>query len=156
MGLPDGSCALNYTVTKPLGVVAVVSPWNLPMLLMTWKLGPALMAGNTIVAKPSEETPSSVTLLAEVIKDAGLPDGVFNLVHGFGPGSAGEYLTSHKEIDAITFTGESKTGSAIMKVAADDVKAVSFELGGKNAAVVFDDADFDAAVKGVARSSFLN
>lgn len=152
----DGGVLFNYTVRKPLGVVAVISPWNLPLLLLTWKLGPALAMGNTVVCKPSEETPSSATLLAQVMHDAGLPPGVFNLVHGFGPGSAGEYLTRQPQISAVSFTGESRTGSAIMKAVADGVKEVSFELGGKNAAVVFADADFDAAVEGVTRSSFFN
>ena len=152
----DGLGALNYTVRKPLGVVAIISPWNLPLLLLTWKIAPALACGNTVVAKPSEESPSSATLLAEVIRDAGLPDGVFNLVHGLGGGSAGEFLTRHPGIDAVTFTGESRTGSTIMKAVADGMKEVSFELGGKNAAVVFADADFDAAVAGVVRSSFTN
>ncbi|GGO65505.1 2-hydroxymuconic semialdehyde dehydrogenase [Bowmanella pacifica] len=153
---PDGKGALNYSLPKPLGVVAVIAPWNLPLLLLTWKLAPALAAGNCIVAKPSEETPSSATLLAEVMHEAGIPPGVFNLIHGFGPNSAGEYLTSHAHIDAITFTGESRTGSAIMRAAAEHVKPLSFELGGKNAAIIFDDADFDAAVEGTARSVFTN
>ena len=151
----DGS-ALNYSINKPLGVIGVISPWNLPLLLMTWKLAPALAAGNTVVAKPSEETPSTATLLAEVMHTVGIPPGVFNLVHGFGPGSAGEFLTRHRGVDAITFTGESTTGSAIMKAVADTVKPVSFELGGKNAAIIFEDADFDAAVAGTARSTFTN
>ncbi len=151
----DGG-ALNYSVNKPLGVVGIISPWNLPLLLLTWKVAPALAAGNTVVAKPSEETPSSATLLAEVCHETGIPHGVFNLVHGFGPGSAGEFLTRHPGVDAITFTGESSTGTAIMKAVADTVKPVSFELGGKNAALVFEDADFDAAVKGTARSVFTN
>lgn len=153
---PDGHGALNYTVRKPLGVVGVISPWNLPFLLLTWKLGPALAAGNTVVAKPSEETPATAALLAEVMHEAGVPAGVFNLVHGFGPGSAGEFITRHAGIDAITFTGETATGSAIMRAAADNVKPLSFELGGKNAAVVFDDADLDKAVDGTVRSVFSN
>ena len=155
MDTPDGSGALNYAIRKPMGVIAVIAPWNLPLLLLTWKLAPALAMGNCVIAKPSEETPGSATLLAEVIHDTGLPSGVFNLLHGFGPGSTGEYLTKHHGIDAITFTGESATGSQIMKVAADDVKSVSFELGGKNAAIVFDDADFDAAIEGTVRSVFF-
>lgn len=153
---PDGRGALNYSVNKPLGVVAVIAPWNLPLLLMTWKLAPAMAAGNTIIAKPSEETPATATLLAEVMHDAGIPAGVFNLVHGFGPGSAGEFLTSHEGVDAVTFTGESRTGSAIMKAAADGVKSLSFELGGKNAGLIFADCDFDEAVAGTARSVFTN
>jgi len=134
----------------------VIAPWNLPLLLLTWKVAPALAAGNTVVAKPSEETPSTATLLAEVMHTAGVPAGVFNLVHGFGPGSAGEFLTRHPGVDAITFTGESKTGTAIMKSAAETVKPISFELGGKNAALIFEDADFEAAVAGTARSTFTN
>ena len=153
---PDGGGALNYAVQKPLGVVGVISPWNLPLLLLTWKLGPALAAGNTVVAKPSEETPGSAALLAEVMHEAALPAGVFNLVNGFGPGSAGEFLTTHTDIDAITFTGESATGSAIMRAAADNVKALSFELGGKNAAIVFEDANIDQAIDGTVRSVFSN
>lgn len=153
---PDGGDLLNYVVRKPLGVVGIISPWNLPLLLLTWKVAPALAMGNSVVIKPSEETPSSATLLAEVMDEVGLPAGVFNLVHGFGPQSAGEALTRHPDVAAITFTGESRTGSTIMKAVADGVKEISFELGGKNAAVVFADADFEAAVEGVRRSSFTN
>ncbi|WP_242894085.1 2-hydroxymuconic semialdehyde dehydrogenase [Actinomadura litoris] len=148
--------ALNYSVRRPLGVVAVISPWNLPLLLLTWKVAPALAAGNAVVAKPSEETPSTATLLARVIAEAGLPDGVFNLVHGHGAGAAGEFLTAHPGVDAIAFTGESATGAAIMRNAADHVTPVSFELGGKNPALVFADADLDAAVEGTVRSSFTH
>lgn len=153
---PDGRQALNYAYRKPLGVVGVISPWNLPLLLFTWKVAPALAFGNTVVAKPSEVTPTTATLLAEVAEEIGLPPGVFNVVHGFGPNSAGEFITTHPDIDGITFTGETATGSTIMKAVAPGVKPVSFELGGKNAALVFDDADFDAAVAGVARSVFAN
>lgn len=156
MGTPDGRGALNYSVHKPIGVVAVIAPWNLPFLLLTWKVAPALVCGNTVVAKPSEETPSSAALLAQVLQEVGFPPGVFNLVHGFGPGSAGEALVSHAEVDAVAFTGESATGSAIMRSAADSVKALSFELGGKNAALVFADADFEAALAGTLRSVFSN
>ncbi len=132
--LSDGSSALNYAVRKPLGVVAVIVPWNLPLLLLTWKLAPALACGNAVVVKPSEETPSTATLLAEIMTQAGLPDGVYNVVHGFGVDSAGEYLTTHPDVDGVTFTGESSTGSAIMRAVAPSVRPVSFELGGKNAA----------------------
>ncbi len=156
MGTADGRGALNYSVHKPVGVVAVIAPWNLPFLLLTWKVAPALVCGNTVVAKPSEETPSSAQLLAQVMQECGVPPGVFNLVHGFGPGSAGEALVSHPDVAAIAFTGESATGAAIMKSAAPSVKALSFELGGKNAALVFADADFDAAVAGTMRSVFSN
>ncbi|ODP30971.1 2-hydroxymuconic semialdehyde dehydrogenase [Pandoraea sp. ISTKB] len=156
MRAADGGDVMNYVTRKPLGVIGIISPWNLPLLLFTWKVAPALAMGNCVVAKPSEETPSSATLLAEVMDAAGVPPGVFNLVHGFGPDSAGEFLTKHPDVAAITFTGESRTGSAIMKAVADGVKEISFELGGKNAAVVFADADFEKAVDGVVRSSFTN
>jgi aminomuconate-semialdehyde/2-hydroxymuconate-6-semialdehyde dehydrogenase len=156
MCTPDGAGALNYSVQKPLGVVGVISPWNLPLLLLTWKVAPAMAAGNAIVAKPSEETPGSAALLAEVMHEAGVPPGAFNLVNGFGPGSAGEFVTTHPGVDAITFTGESATGSAIMRAAADNVKALSFELGGKNAAIIFEDADLDEAIDGTVRSVFSN
>lgn len=151
-----GSRALNYTVRKPLGVIAAISPWNLPILLFSWKVAPALAMGNAVVAKPSEETPSSAALLAEVAHEIGLPKGVFNVLHGFGGNSTGEFMTRHPGIDAVTFTGESRTGATIMKTVADGVKEISFELGGKNAAIVFADADFEAAVAGVVRSSFTN
>ncbi len=153
---PDGAGAINYSVRQPHGVVGIISPWNLPLLLSTWKIAPAMASGNAVILKPSEETPTTATLLAEVMKDAGMPDGAFNLVHGFGPGSAGEFLTTHRGIDAITFTGETTTGSAIMRAAADNVKALSFELGGKNPAIVFADADFNAAIEGSLRSVFAN
>lgn len=156
MSTADGRGALNYSVHKPVGVVAVISPWNLPLLLMTWKVAPALACGNAVVAKPSEETPSSATLLAEVMHEAGIPPGVFNLVHGFGAASTGEFLTSHPDVDAIAFTGESATGSAIMQSASPTVKSLSFELGGKNAAIIFADADYDAALNGTMRSVFSN
>ena len=154
--LANGQDLMNYTVRKPLGVIASICPWNLPLLSMTWKAGPALICGNTMVVKPSEETPSSATLLAEAFAQAGVPPGVFNLVHGFGPGSAGEAMTKHPEVDAVTFTGESRTGAAIMKAVADGVKDISFELGGKNGAIVFEDCDFDKAVDGIVKSSFTN
>ena len=154
--LVDGGQALNYAVRKPLGVVAAIVPWNLPLLLLTWKLAPALACGNTIVVKPSEETPGSATLLAEVLAAAGVPDGVYNVVHGFGTGSAGEHLISHPDIDGVTFTGSTATGAGIMKTVAPRIRPVSFELGGKNAALVFADADLDATVAGLTRSVFAN
>jgi aminomuconate-semialdehyde/2-hydroxymuconate-6-semialdehyde dehydrogenase len=153
---PDGKSALNYAVRKPLGVVGIITPWNLPLLLLTWKVAPALACGNTVVVKPSEETPATATLLAEVMKEARIPDGVYNVVHGFGPNSAGEFLTQHPDVNAMTFTGESQTGAAIMKTVASSVKPVSFELGGKNAAVVFADCDFEEAVSGISEAVFLN
>ena len=154
--IPDGGSALNYAVRKPLGVVGVITPWNLPLLLLTWKVAPALACGNVVVAKPSEETPATATLLAEAMEDAGIPNGVYNVVHGFGPGSAGEFLTQHPDVDAVTFTGESRTGAAIMKSVAPTVKPVSFELGGKNAAIVFADCNFEDAVNGLSEAVFLN
>ncbi|MFC9189481.1 2-hydroxymuconic semialdehyde dehydrogenase [Streptomyces cyaneofuscatus] len=153
---PDGRGALNYTVRKPLGVVAVVSPWNLPLLLLTWKVAPALATGNTVVAKPSELTPGTACLLAEVMAEAGVPAGVFNLVHGRGPDSAGQWLTEHPGVDAVAFTGASRTGTAIMRAAAARLAPVSFELGGKNAGLVFADADLEEAVAGTLRSAFTH
>lgn len=153
---PDGKGALNYALRVPKGVIAVISPWNLPLLLMTWKVGPALACGNTVVVKPSEETPATTALMGEVMNAVGIPAGVFNVIHGFGPGSAGEYLTQHPDIDAITFTGETATGTAIMQQAAIGMRDVSFELGGKNAAVVFADCDMDKAIEGTMRSVFAN
>ena len=153
---PDGRNALNYAVRKPLGVVGIITPWNLPLLLLTWKVAPALACGNAMVVKPSEETPATATLLAEAMQDAGIPNGVYNVVHGFGPDSAGEFLTQHPDVNAVTFTGESRTGAAIMKTVASSVKPVSFELGGKNAAIVFADCDFEETVRGLADAIFLN
>jgi aminomuconate-semialdehyde/2-hydroxymuconate-6-semialdehyde dehydrogenase len=162
--IPDGTnapnlalnLALNYAVRKPLGVIGVITPWNLPLLLLTWKVAPALACGNAVVVKPSEETPATAALLAEAMQDAGIPNGVYNVVHGFGPASAGEFLTQHPDVDAVTFTGESRTGAAIMKSVASTVKPVSFELGGKNAAIVFADCDFEEAVNALSEAVFLN
>src|SRR5258707_5201845 len=117
---------------KPLGVVGVIAPWNLPLLLLTWKLAPALACGNTIVAKPSEETPSTATLLAEVMHEAGVPAGVYNVVHGFGPDSAGQFLTTHPGVNGNTVNGEKATSAAIMKKVPPPVKPVSFELSCQN------------------------
>ena len=156
MTTPDGGTAVSYGVRTPLGVIGVVCPWNLPLLLMTWKVGPALACGNSVVVKPSEETPATATLLGEVMNKVGIPKGVYNVVHGFGPNSAGEFLTRHPDVDAITFTGETRTGEAIMAAAAKGVRPVSFELGGKNAGIVFADADFDKAIAGITRSTFEN
>lgn len=153
---PDGAGALNYAIRVPRGVIAVVCPWNLPLLLMTWKVAPALACGNTVVVKPSEETPTTAALLGEVMNEAGVPPGVYNVVHGFGPNSAGEFLTRHPGVDGVTFTGETATGTAIMKAAADGVRPVSLELGGKNAAVVFADGNLDKAIEGAMRSVFAN
>ena len=152
----QGDTAINYAIRKPVGVVGIITPWNLPLLLLTWKVAPATACGNSVVVKPSEETPASATLLAEVMQSAGVPEGVYNLVHGFGAGSAGEFLSTHPDIDAITFTGESTTGSAIMSAAAKFVRPVSFELGGKNAAIVFADCEFEDTIGGLSDAAFLN
>jgi len=156
MATPDGAGALNYAIRVPRGVIGVVCPWNLPLLLMTWKVAPALACGNTVVVKPSEETPTTAALLGEVMNEAGVPPGVYNVVHGFGPNNAGEFLTRHPGVDGVTFTGETATGTAIMKAAADGVRPVSLELGGKNAAVVFADCNLDKAIEGTMRSVFAN
>ena len=156
MRTPDGKTALSYGVRVPRGVIAVVCPWNLPLLLMTWKVGPALACGNTVVVKPSEETPATATLLGEVMNAVGVPKGVYNVVHGFGPNSAGEFLTRHPDVNGITFTGETRTGEAIMKAAAEGVRPVSLEMGGKNAAVVFADCDLQVTIDTLVRSCFEN
>lgn len=153
---PDGAGALNYAIRVPKGVIGVICPWNAPLLLMTWKVAPALACGNTVIVKPSEETPGTATLLGEVMNAVGIPKGVYNVVHGLGANSAGEYLTRHDGVAAITFTGETRTGAAIMKAGADAIRDVSFELGGKNAGLIFADCDFDAAVDSAVRSVFLN
>jgi len=147
---------LWYTTRRPKGVIACICPWNVPLLMAAMKVAPALVMGNAAILKPSEETPSSATILAEVVANSDIPDGAFSLVHGFGPGSAGGFLTDHKHVDAVSFTGESRTGSAIMKASADHMREVSMELGGKNAALVFDDAVMDRVAEGVTRSAFFN
>ena len=156
MATPDGKTAINYGYRSPVGVVGVICPWNLPLLLMTWKVGPALACGNTVVVKPSEETPQTAALLGEVMNEAGIPPGVYNVVHGFGPQSAGEFVTTHPKVNAITFTGETRTGEVIMKAAAKGARPTSLEMGGKNAAIVFADCDFEAAIEGTMRSVFAN
>lgn len=139
---------LNYTLRQPIGPVGVITPWNTPFMLSTWKIAPALAAGCTVVHKPAEWSPVTATLLAEIMDEAGLPKGVHNLVHGFGE-SAGRALTEHPLIKAIAFVGETTTGSHIMRQGADTLKRVHFELGGKNPVVVFDDADLDRALDAV-------
>ena len=146
--LPTRKSALNYAVRKPLGVVGIVTPWNLPLLLLTWKVAPALACGNCVVVKPSEETPATATLLAEVMQKRGCPQGVFNLGSRISALIQRESsLTAHPDVDAITFTGESqhRSGDHAMQLL-PPVKPVSFELGGKNAAIVFADCDFDETV----------
>ncbi|MFQ5534156.1 MAG: 2-hydroxymuconic semialdehyde dehydrogenase [Sphingomonadales bacterium] len=154
--MPDGGMAINYAQRVPKGVIAAICPWNVPFVLMTWKVAPALACGNAIVVKPSEETPATAALLGEIMNEAGVPAGVYNVVQGFGPDSAGAFLTSHPGVDAITFTGETRTGEAIMRSAATGARAVSLELGGKNAAIVFADCDFEKAIMGTMTSVFFN
>lgn len=139
---------LNITSRHPIGPVGVITPWNTPFMLSTWKIAPALAAGCTVVHKPAEFSPLSARLLAEICHEAGLPPGVLNLVNGMGEG-AGKALTEHPDIKAIAFVGESRTGSMIMKQGAETLKRVHFELGGKNPVVVFDDADLDRALDAV-------
>lgn len=147
--------ALNYTIRKPVGVVGLVTPWNLPLYLLTWKLAPALAMGNSVVAKPSELTPTTASMLADLMERAGLPAGVFNVVHGSGA-EAGQALCSHPDVGAISFTGGTATGSAVAAAVAPRFAKLSLELGGKNALLVFADCDLDAAVEGAVRASFLN
>ncbi|MCA2012995.1 5-carboxymethyl-2-hydroxymuconate semialdehyde dehydrogenase [Cereibacter sphaeroides] len=139
---------LNVTSRHPIGPVGVITPWNTPFMLSTWKIAPALAAGCTVVHKPAEFSPLTARLLSEICRDAGLPDGVLNLVNGFGE-DAGKALTEHPDIKAIAFVGESKTGSMIMKQGADTLKRVHFELGGKNPVIVFEDAEIERALDAV-------
>lgn len=147
--------AIHYTLRKPLGVVACISPWNLPLYLFTWKVAPALAAGNCVVAKPSELTPVTAYLLSTWIKESGFPDGVFNVLHGLGP-EVGEAMVTHPDIAAVSFTGGTATGARIASHVAPKFKKLSLELGGKNPAIVFEDADFDEALRTTLRSSFAN
>ncbi len=147
---------LTYELREPLGVVASISPWNFPLMLLTWKVAPALAYGCTVVAKPAEQSPITASIFAEICRNAGMPPGVFNVVNGYGPDAAGEALTGHPDVAAVTFTGESNTGKAIMRNAADGLKKLSFELGGKSANIVCADADMDAAVAGSLRGVFTN
>ncbi len=150
-----GETGLNYTLRLPLGVVGCISPWNLPLYLFTWKIAPALAAGNTVVAKPSEVTPHSATLLAKLLVKIGFPPGVLNLVHGSGPG-AGEAIVRHPDVKAISFTGSSAVGRRIAGIAAPMLKKFSLELGGKNATLVFADSDWRQHLDTLVRSAFQN
>jgi aminomuconate-semialdehyde/2-hydroxymuconate-6-semialdehyde dehydrogenase len=147
--------ALNYTSRSPIGVVGLITPWNLPLYLLTWKLAPALAMGNTVVAKPSELTPCTAHRLAELFHELGAPAGIFNLVHGYGP-ETGQAMLEHPEIRAISFTGGTATGRIVARTAAPLFKKLSLELGGKNATVVFDDCDFQATLEGAVRAGFAN
>jgi aminomuconate-semialdehyde/2-hydroxymuconate-6-semialdehyde dehydrogenase len=147
--------AINYTLRKPIGVVGCISPWNLPLYLFTWKIAPALAAGNTVVAKPSEITPMTAFLFSKICIDAGLPKGVLNIVHGLGP-KVGHEITKHPNIKAISFTGGTLTGQKIAEVAAPMFKKLSLELGGKNPNIIFSDCDLEKAVSSSVLSSFSN
>ena len=151
-----GFQGLWYTSRRPKGVIACICPWNVPLLMACMKVAPALVMGNAAILKPSEETPSSATVLAEVIAASDVPDGAFSLVHGFGGGSTGQFLAEHPKVSALTFTGESGTGSTLMKTAANGLREVSLELGGKNAALVFADARMEAVGEGLRRAAFFN
>ncbi|MDX1459557.1 MAG: aldehyde dehydrogenase [Xanthomonadales bacterium] len=147
--------AIHYTLRQPLGVVACISPWNLPIYLLSWKIAPALAAGNTVVAKPSEITPLTASMLAATCAEAGLPDGVLNIVHGNGP-ETGEPLVAHPQVKAVSFTGSTVTGRRIAKASCEQFKKLSLEMGGKNATVVFADCDFERTVDQVTRAAFSN
>jgi len=150
-----GSSYLNYTLRDPLGVVGCISPWNLPLYLLSWKIAPALATGNCVIAKPSEITPLTANLLSKTVSEAGLPAGVLNIVHGSGP-SAGAALVSHPGVKGISFTGGSTTGRAISQAVSPEFKKLSLELGGKNANLIFADCDFDRTVETSVQAAFLN
>ncbi|WP_286743881.1 aldehyde dehydrogenase [Roseivirga sp. UBA1976] len=150
----DGE-ALNVTTRSPLGVVACISPWTLPLYLFTWKIAPALASGNTVVAKPSEITPMTAFIFSKLCKEAGLPDGVLNIVHGLGS-KVGQAIVEHPKTKAISFTGGTQTGKKIASTAASQFKKLSLELGGKNPNIIFADADFEKALKTSVHSSFAN
>ena len=150
-----GQAGLNYTLRQPLGVVGTISPWNLPLYLLTWKIAPALAAGNTVVAKPSEVTPLTATMLGELAAQIGFPKGVLNIVHGLGP-DVGEPLVTHPSVKAISFTGSTTVGKRIATLAAPQLKKVSLELGGKNPTLVFADSDWRGQLDTIVRSAFQN
>jgi len=147
--------AINYTLRQPLGVVACISPWNLPLYLFTWKIAPALAAGNCVIAKPSEVTPVTAYLLAHICKEAGLPDGVLNIIHGTGP-VAGEAIVRHPEVKAISFTGSTRAGERIATLAVPKFKKLSLELGGKNPTIIFADCNWERMLRSTIDSSFSN
>ncbi len=150
-----GGKGFNYTLRQPIGVVGCISPWNLPLYLFSWKIAPALAAGNCVVAKPSEVTPMTAYLLSEICQEAGMPAGVLNILHGLGP-SVGQAIVEHPQIKVISFTGGTKTGEHLARTAAPMFKKLSLELGGKNPNLIFADCDFDKAVKTSVTSSFAN
>jgi aldehyde dehydrogenase (NAD+) len=146
----------TYTLREPIGVVGQIIPWNFPLLMAAWKLGPALACGNTLILKPAEQTPLTALRLGELVQEVGFPEGVVNIVTGFGGDSAGEALSNHMDVDKIAFTGEDKTGRLIVQASTGNLKRVSLELGGKAPNIVFADADIDAAVKGAITGIFFN
>lgn len=146
---------VNYTIRKPIGIVGCISPWNLPLYLFSWKIAPALAAGNCVIAKPSEVTPYTAYLLGKVCEEAGMPAGVLNIVHGYGH-RVGDAIVKHPKVKAISFTGGTKTGEYIARTAAPMFKKLSLELGGKNPNVIFADCDFDDMLATTVRSSFAN
>ena len=150
-----GQAGLNYTLRQPLGVVATISPWNLPLYLFTWKIAPALAAGNTVVAKPSEVTPVTATMLGELAAEIGFPNGVLNIIHGLGP-DVGEPLVVHPQVKAVSFTGSTAVGRRIAGLASPLLKKVSLELGGKNPTLVFADSDWRDHLDVLVRSAFQN
>ncbi|MCI5056144.1 MAG: aldehyde dehydrogenase [Flavobacteriales bacterium] len=150
-----GNLALNYTLREPIGIAGCISPWNLPLYLFSWKIAPALAAGNCVIAKPSEVTPMTAYLMSKLVKEAGFPDGVLNIIHGTGP-KVGQAIVEHPDIPIISFTGGTATGAAISKIAAPMFKKLSLELGGKNPNIIFDDCDFEKAVNTTVKSSFAN
>ncbi|QNK77500.1 aldehyde dehydrogenase [Winogradskyella sp. PAMC22761] len=150
-----GQQAINYTLRQPIGVVGCISPWNLPLYLFTWKIAPAIAAGNCVVAKPSEVTPMTAYLLGEICNEAGLPKGVLNIVHGLGS-TTGQAIIEHPDIKAISFTGGTATGAHIARVAAPMFKKLSLELGGKNPNIIFADCDYEDMLTTTVRSSFAN
>ncbi|HEY4257394.1 MAG TPA: aldehyde dehydrogenase [Candidatus Udaeobacter sp.] len=147
--------AFNYTLRQPRGIVGLISPWNLPLYLLSWKIAPAIAVGNTAIAKPSELTPMTAYMLCEIVREARLPNGVLNVVHGTGP-NVGAAITAHPKINTISFTGGTITGKKVAEACAPLFKKVSLELGGKNPNIIFADADLDAAIAGSVRSSFAN
>jgi len=147
--------ALNYTLRQPIGIAGLISPWNLPLYLLSWKIAPAIAAGNCCIAKPSEMTPLTANRLAELSLEAGVPPGVINIVHGLGP-KIGDAITAHPQIPVISFTGGTKTGAAVMRSAGPLFKKISLELGGKNPNIIFADAELDQAVETTVQSSFAN
>jgi aminomuconate-semialdehyde/2-hydroxymuconate-6-semialdehyde dehydrogenase len=147
--------AFNYTLRQPRGIAGLISPWNLPLYLLSWKIAPAIAVGNTAIAKPSELTPMTACMLCEIVREAGLPNGVLNIVHGTGP-NVGTAITAHPKINTISFTGGTLTGRKVAEACAPLFKKVSLELGGKNPNIIFADADLDAAIAGSVRSSFAN